>query len=73
MRLSDLRKRDNSARRSPPSRGDESLVPDRRGGMRSVDCIERKLGSLLRKESVMAPGRFPHSISTEPSEGRDLL
>lgn len=62
MQLSDLRNRDVLAPRVPAYRADESLVPDRRGGMRPVDCIERKLGSLLSDETSVAPGRFPRGM-----------
>jgi hypothetical protein len=55
MQFSELRKRDHSARGVTIFRGDESLVPDSRCGMRPVDCIERKLGTLLTDDAAMAP------------------
>jgi hypothetical protein len=36
-------------------RGDEGLVPDARGNLRPVDCIERKLDTLLTDETVVVP------------------
>jgi len=58
MQLSELRKRDRVNRGAPTFRGDEGLVLDSRGGLRPVDCIERKLGTLLTEEATVAPGGF---------------
>ncbi|HEX4000789.1 MAG TPA: hypothetical protein VHX65_19730 [Pirellulales bacterium] len=61
MQLSELRKRDRLTRGVATFRGDEGLVPDSRGGLRPVDCIERKLGTLLTEEVAVAPTRFTRS------------
>ncbi len=31
--------------------GDESLIPDIRGSLRPVDCVDRKLNKLLAEDS----------------------
>lgn len=56
MQLSELRKRLRVARGAATFRGDEGLIPDVRGGLRPADCIERKLGTLLTEETLVAPG-----------------
>ena len=71
MQLSELRKRDRLVRGKPTFRGDEGLVLDSRGNLRPVDCIERKLGTLLTEEAPVAPGRFGH-IGGIPSESAAL-
>jgi hypothetical protein len=67
MQLSELRKRVRLTRGAATFRGDEGLIPDIRGGLRPVDCIERKLGKLLTDEtSVVAPqlrrGSVAHKV-----------
>jgi hypothetical protein len=64
MQLSELRKRVRLPRGGVAElRGDESLIPDIRGGLRPVDCIERKLGTLLPEETSTAPDTSPRSNS----------
>ncbi len=67
MQLSDLRSRDILVGRRPTLRADESLVFDRRSGMRPVDCIDRKLGLLLSDETMAARGQFPRGVSVGPN------
>lgn len=58
MEFSERRKFERSLRVSTVSRGEESLVPDSRNALSPVDCIERKLGTLLPGEVDGATGRF---------------
>jgi hypothetical protein len=58
MQFSELRKRDHTTRGATMFRGDESLVPDSRSGMRPVDCIDRKLGTLLTDDAAGVPGEM---------------
>jgi hypothetical protein len=59
MQLSELRKRVRLFRGTATFRGDEGLIPDSRGALTPVDCIERKLGTLLTEETLVAPGGSP--------------
>jgi hypothetical protein len=56
MQLSELRKRICSPRDAATFRGDEGLIPDSRGGVRPMDCIERKLYTLLADETSITHG-----------------
>lgn len=55
MQLSELRKRVRRIRGIATFRGDEGLVPDARGSLKPIDCIERKLGTLLIDEASVHP------------------
>jgi hypothetical protein len=59
MQLSELRERVGSTRGAATFRGDESLIPDNRGGLRPMDCIERKLCTLLADEASIAHRHSP--------------
>lgn len=61
MQLSDLRKRVRFPRGLAELRGDESLILDSRGGLRPVDCVERKLGTLLTEETSITPSALRSS------------
>jgi hypothetical protein len=66
MQLSELRKRARLTRSAATFRGDEGLVPDVRGSLRPIDCIERKLGTLLPGEtSGIAPQLQRGSVAHE--------
>lgn len=75
MQLSDLRKRLRLTERAAAFRGDEGLIPDVRGGLRPADCIERKLGTLLTEETLIAPGGSPRGTasSKENRGGRRIF
>ena len=64
MQLSELRKRLRLSQRAATFRGDEGLIPDIRGGLRPVDCIERKLGTLLTEETLIAPSEFQRETAS---------
>jgi hypothetical protein len=55
MQLSELRKRVYLTRGVTAFRGDEGLIPDARGNLRPVDCIEQKLDTLLTDETAVVP------------------
>ena len=59
MQLSELRKRVRLTRGIATFRGDEGLVPDSRGNLRPVDCIEQKLDTLLTEETLVTPAAPP--------------
>lgn len=69
MQLSELRKRLRLSQRAATFRGDEGLIPDVRGGLRPVDCIERKLGTLLTEETLIAPGGSPRGTASRKESG----
>jgi len=75
MQLSDLRKRLRMTKRAATFRGDEGLIPDARCGLRPVDCIERKLGTLLTEETLIAPSGSPRATASrkESSDGRRVF
>ena len=60
MHLSELRNRLRLPLGAAAFRGDECLIPDIRGGLRPVDCIDRKLNKLLAEDSSNRAGRSPH-------------
>jgi hypothetical protein len=62
MQLSELRKRVRSTRGTATFRGDEGLIPDSRGGLRPIDCIERKLCTLLADETSIARRHSPRGV-----------
>jgi hypothetical protein len=51
MQLSELRNRVGLTPGAATFRGDESLIPDSRSGLRPMDCIDQKLNKLLAEDS----------------------